>query len=636
MELTERDYFGLKFCHNENEVSHLKQPKQDVKHKRVSLYSQTIKISLINVIDFCFQRWLDPGKSVRKQWQKEQKNCSPSMPILEFRVKFYATDPSQLQEEYTRYQFFLQIKQDIWTGRLPASLHTACLLASFQVQCKYFSSKLNFMTVNISPLSAELGDFNPVEHTEGYLSNLQLLVDQNEETERQISELHKLHRGQLPNDAECNYLEHAKRLDQYGIDFHTATDSCNKEIKLGVSSIGLLVYQNNLRINTFSWSKMTKVSFKRKQFFIQLRRELSESYDTLLGFNMTTHKRAKILWQSCVEHHSFFRLQKPHRSSRFALSLGSRFRYSGRTELQAFQENKVRVKIAKTFVRSPSRRLLSTPENGTSESNGTSNGKITFRPLDKITVTDSKSPRKAWEKHENETENGFIDRSARFDSSIPPLLDSPPAYDSNENTNKLCEEGLVSIRLSADEQGRFGFNVKGGSDLQMPIFVSRVAPHTPAYSSKICENDQVVMINGRDVSNMTHEQVVTLIRNSRDVNGGHLRLIIKPNALEDGSIVEEPLYQYVPEDQSQFRNSQHSFMTGSSEVNLFQQSLLLLSDGIASGALFQQYEQLYRKNSDLTVTEAKKCENAIKNRYRDISPCKYKENLSFRLFEVML
>ena len=452
---------------------------------------------------------------------------------------------------------------------------------------------------------------------------MQLLVDQNEETERQISELHKLHRGQLPNDAECNYLEHAKRLDQYGIDFHNATDSSNKDIQLGVSSIGLLVYQNNLRINTFSWSKMTKVSFKRKEFFIQLRREPSESYDTLLGFNMSSHKRAKILWQSCVEHHSFFRLQKPHRSSRFALSLGSRFRYSGRTELQAYQENKFRVKMAKTFVRSPSRRALSSPVNGASESNGNSNGKILFRPHDKITVTESKSPRKAWEKHESDSENGFIDRSARFDSSVPPLFDSPPAYDSNENTSKLCEEGLVSIHLKADEQGRFGFNVKGGVDLQMPIFVSRVAPHTPAYSSKICENDQVVMINGRDVSSMTHEQVVSLIRNSRDINGGQLNLIIKPNALDEGLVVEEPLYQYVPEDQSQFRNSQHSFMTGSSEANLFQQSLLLLGDGIASGALFQQYEQLYRRNSDLAITEARKPENASKNRYRDISPCKF-------------
>lgn len=473
-----------------------------------------------------------------------------------------------------------------------------------------------------------MGDFNTLDHTEGYLNDLQLLVDQNEETERQISELHKLHRGQLPADAEYNYLEHAKRLDQYGIDFHPATDSSGKEIQLGVSSLGLMVYQCNLRVNTFSWSKMTKVSFKRKEFFIQLRREPSENYDTLLGFNLPSHKRAKILWQSCVEHHSFFRLQKPHRTNRFLpISLGSRFRYSGRTELQAVQESKVRVKMSKSFVRSPSRRTLASPIlNG--ESNGSSNGKISYTKArshdNKITVTDTSCvPRIAWEQPASDDDAGFLERSARFDASVPPMDDSPPAYGSSEDTNKLSEDGLVMIRLHADDQGRFGFNVKGGCDLQMPIFVSRVAPHTPAYNSKICENDQVLLINGRDVSKLTHDQVVNLIRNSRDLHGGQLTLVIKPNALEDGSLVEEPMYQYVPEDQSQFRNSQHSFLTGSSEANLFQQSLLLLSDGIASGALFQQYEQMYRRNSELAITEARKNENANKNRYRDISPCEY-------------
>ncbi|KAL7050192.1 hypothetical protein ACKWTF_003982 [Chironomus riparius] len=570
LEISERDYFGLKICKSE------------------------------------YERWLDPSKNFRKLWVKETKGHVGS-PTLEFRVKFFPADPSRLQE-YTRYQFYLQIKQDIWHGRLPVSLHTACLLASFQVQ-------------------SELGDFNAEENVEGYLSDLQLLVEQNEENERQISELHKLHRGQLPADAECNYLEHAKRLDQYGIDFHDATDSSGKEIKLGVSSIGLLVYSNELRINTFSWSKMTKVSFKRKEFFIQLRREPSESYDTLLGFNMASHKRAKILWQSCVEHHSFFRLQKPHRPNRFAL-LGSKFRYSGRTELQAVQESKDRIKLTKTFIRSPSRRTIGSPTlNGLSDSNGTSNGKLSFtknRSHDnKITVTDSKSPRKAWDQATagDSESSEIIDRSARFDSSVPAIFDSPPAYETSEITQKfLEEEGLVAIRLYADEQGHYGFNVKGGKNSDKHIFVSRVAHNTPAYNSKICENDQVIMINGRNVSNLKHDQVVSLIRNSRETNDGELNLIIKPNALEDASLVEEPLYQYVPEDQSQFRNSQHSFLTGSSEANLFPQSLLLLSDGIASGALFQQYEQLYRKNNDLAITEARKPDNASKNRYRDISP----------------
>lgn len=295
---------------------------------------------------------------------------------------------------------------------------------------------------NLLPLllAAELGDFNAVEHQPGYLSGLQLLAEQTPEAERKICELHKLHRGQLPADAEYNYLEHGKRLELYGIDLHKATDSNGKELQLGVSAVGLLVFQHALRINTFSWSKMVKVSFKRKDFFIQLRREPSESYDTLLGFGMTSHKHAKALWKSCVEHHSFFRLKRPHRLSRFLnISLGSKFYYSGRTELQAVQESKQRGRIHKVFVRSPSKRLLAAgqgvggggaggsyadgggQQNGTtgtgsgSDSTASHNGKPsastiltitkTSRPHDTSKVTSKQEdamPRKAWEQHSDE------------------------------------------------------------------------------------------------------------------------------------------------------------------------------------------------------------------------------------------
>lgn len=327
-----------------------------------------------------FQRWLDPNKAFRKQWPHKLPALPPpfahtsqtasiasntaavdsvpaQQPPFHFRVKFYVSDPSRLQEEYTRYQFYLQIKRDIWTGLLPCPVNTACLLASYTVQ-------------------AELGDYSAIDHgatagsgppTAGstsvsaaaHLAGMPLLREQTVEMERRIGELHKLHRGQLPADAEYNYLEHAKKLYMYGVDMHRATDSGGKDISLGVTSLGLVVYQNAVRMNVFSWSKMVKISFKRKDFFIQLRREPSENYDTLLGFGMFSHKRAKALWKSCVEHHSFFRLERPNRLPRFLpLSLGSRFYYSGRTEVQAVQESRQRAPISKVFMRSPSKRLL--------------------------------------------------------------------------------------------------------------------------------------------------------------------------------------------------------------------------------------------------------------------------------------
>ncbi|SPP84815.1 tyrosine-protein phosphatase non-receptor type 4 [Drosophila guanche] len=611
LELSERDYFGLLFPQKPGDVV----------------------------------RWVDAQKQFKKQCSSVTLD-NDAVPLLEFRVKFFVSDPSRLQEEFTRYQFYLQIKRNILLGKLPCSSNTQCLLASYTVQ-------------------SELGDFNAAEHQVGYLNGLQLLSEQTPEAERKVSELHKLHRGQLPADAEYNYLEHGKRLELYGIDLHKATDSSGKDLQLGVSAVGLLVFQHALRVNTFSWSKMVKVSFKRKDFFIQLRREPSENYDTLLGFGMISHKHAKALWKSCVEHHSFFRLKRPHRLSRFLnISLGSKFYYSGRTELQAVQESKQRGRIHKAFVRSPSKRLLAGggAAGGTSSSGGTPlmhsggsggsesaasqhNGKPsastiltitkTSRPHDnKVTSKEADSmPRKAWEQQSDEydiqLDVGFIEQcSRRFEAPSP----MPPAYSSGQHSPLLLPttiadavgqgqpdsgSDLITIRLLADEQGRYGFNVKGGVDLSLPVQVSKVVPHTPAdrCTPRVCEGDEVLMINGRDVHGLRHEQVVSMIRDCRHQSSGELLLTVRPQRSAPLLMEEEPLYQYVPE--SDEIGSHLNLLDGDA---LFTQSLLLLSDGLASGALLAQYELMYRKNPDLAITEARKAANAAKNRYRDISP----------------
>ena len=190
----------------------------------------------------------------------------------------------------------MQVKKDISEGRLNAPLTSTILLTSFVVQ-------------------STIGDYDPDTCSSAYLipyydlrkhsQNEQNL--ENEELDRRILELHKLHKGQSPGEAEMNFLEHAKRLEMYGIALHPGKDSQGRAIQLGVTCIGLVVFQNSIKMNTFSWSKIVKISFKRKQFFIQLRKELTESYDTLLGFNLANYRSCKNLWKSAVEHHSFFR-----------------------------------------------------------------------------------------------------------------------------------------------------------------------------------------------------------------------------------------------------------------------------------------------------------------------------------------
>merc|ERR1719422_2138954 len=660
-------------------------------------------------------------------------------------------DPSRLHEEYTRYHVYLQVKKDLVTGRLVAPVSTVCLLTSYAVQ-------------------STLGDFDPDSCRNGYLAPFRNLrthcpcpggaMPPTEELDRKVAELHKLHKGQSPAEAELNFLEHAKRLEMYGISLHPGKDSAGRDIPLGVTSNGLVVFQNCIKINTFSWTKIVKISFKRKQFFIQLRKEVTESYDTLLGFNLSSYRSCKNLWKSAVEHHSFFRLQSPKTPGRkfSLLGLSSKFRYSGRTEFQTVSEtaiasNQAKSRWERAFFRSPSRRvlrqtmpnlersrnILASPEHSSigsstissSVSNGhlkpgsenvkpTSGSRVSLAVRayesfnNRVQSLGVRSPRRAWG-DESDDEGGFLagtiprlrshapslppgipstgppssspstktrsptdlskppalfsfadDSSSERGNSEPPISQTshgrassePPSQastvrlssyippspastlqgtvtpvENGEHSDNPVEEvtsqddatsetsggsGIVTVTISPDTQGRFGFNVKGGADQGVPVIVSRVAAGTPAdkCEPRLSEGDQVVMINGRDVATMTHDQVVNFIRAAREPHSGQLVLSVRQNVYL-GEEVEEPVFQYVPEKILSPRLS--GLVAGQSQSPL-QQSMLLLEEGLQSGNINGQFEQLPRRNHNLTISECHLPDNAAKNRYKDISP----------------
>ncbi|KAF9805342.1 hypothetical protein SFRURICE_007585, partial [Spodoptera frugiperda] len=326
-------------------------------------------------------------------------------------------------------------------------------------------------------------------------------------------------------------------------------DYNGKDIFIGVTSIGIVVFQNNIRVNTFSWSKIVKISFKKKQFFIQLKREPSESYDTVLGFNMRSSRAAKALWRCSVERHGFFRLRAPRRRALLA-ALGALAGLAAptvpRTETMALEDARRSRSTNRSFV----------------------------------------------------SEGDFLERVLR----IP--LSYVDESESGSEGAESAECGGVKIRLEAGSDGLFGFNVRGGGTA--PVLVSRVASRTRL---QLQEGDQVISINGTDVDELTHEQVVQLIRNTRGV----LTLVVKPNAVyapEDPG-AEEPEACFVP-----------LFSEGDSrpEGDALEQSILLLGDGLASGNALKQYETLLRRLPDEPTNISKLPCNLNKNRYRDIAP----------------
>ncbi|KAF2988590.1 hypothetical protein EK904_007341 [Melospiza melodia maxima] len=540
-------------------------------------------------------------------------------------------------------------------------------------------------------LKTELGDYNHSENLPGYLSEYSFIPSQPQDFEKEIAKLHQQHIGLSPAEAEFNYLNTARTLELYGVELHYARDQSNNEIMIGVMSGGILIFKNRVRINTFQWLKIVKISFKCKQFFIQLRKELHESRETLLGFNMVNYRACKNLWKACVEHHTFFRLDRPlpPQKNFFAhyFTLGSKFRYCGRTEVQSVQYGKERANKDRVFARSPSKPLarkvmsgmdwevvsrnslsddrLETQSLPSRSPPGTPNHRNSaftqegarLRPssvghlVDHVVHT---SPSEVFVNHRSPSStqaNSIILESSpsqetpidgqppalppkqfkknswnqihhshsqqELDNHINETFDVPASPEKSTPNGGVPHDNLVMIRMKPDENGRFGFNVKGGYDQKMPVIVSRVAPGTPAdlCVPRLNEGDQVVLINGRDIAEHTHDQVVMFIKASCERHSGELVLLVRPNAVYDvveEKLESEPDFQYIPE---------KSPLDGvHQDDNALRESMIQLAEGLITGTVLAQFDQLYRKKPGMTMSCARLPQNISKNRYRDISP----------------
>ncbi|XP_061452214.1 protein 4.1 isoform X37 [Rhineura floridana] len=296
--------------------------------------------------------WLDAAKEIKKQVHGGPWNFT-------FNVKFYPPDPAQLTEDITRYYLCLQLRKDIITGRLPCSFATLALLGSYTIQ-------------------SELGDYDPDLHSTDYVSDFKLAPNQMKELEDKVMELHKTYRCMTPAQADLEFLENAKKLSMYGVDLHQAKDLEGVDITLGVCSSGLLVYKDKLRINRFPWPKVLKISYKRSSFFIKIRPGEHEQYESTIGFKLPSYRAAKKLWKVCVEHHTFFRLTSTEAipKSKF-LVLGSKFRYSGRTQAQTRQASALIDRPAPQFERTASKRASRSLDGAKRGSQ-----KIEFRPVE--------------------------------------------------------------------------------------------------------------------------------------------------------------------------------------------------------------------------------------------------------------
>ncbi|XP_044143820.1 protein 4.1-like isoform X8 [Bufo gargarizans] len=370
--------------------------------------------------------WIDAVKDIRKQVHGAPWDFT-------FNVKFYPPDPAQLTEDITRYFLCLQLRQDILSGRLPCSFATLALLGSYTVQ-------------------SEVGDYDEDLHGTDYVSEFKLSPNQTKDLEAKVAELHKSYRSMTPAQADLEFLENAKKLTMYGVDIHQAKDLEGVDIKLGVCSGGLMVFKDNLRINRFPWPKVLKISYKRSSFFIKIRPGEQEQYESTIGFKLPSYRAAKKLWKVCVEHHTFFRLTSTETIPKNRLlSLGSKFRYSGRTQAQTRHASALIDRPAPQFERTASKRATRSLD-GAAVATPERNARPVSAPViaqSQIVIQPARSREESSTKNEEKKPQDQVKepRSSPKEAKTPPQKNSSPTVNGDQAQQPAeKEEEIIRMR----------------------------------------------------------------------------------------------------------------------------------------------------------------------------------------------
>uniref|UniRef100_A0A672TUA5 Tyrosine-protein phosphatase n=1 Tax=Strigops habroptila TaxID=2489341 RepID=A0A672TUA5_STRHB len=571
-------------------------------------------------------RWLEPNKPIRKQL-KGGFPCT-----LRFRVRFFIPDPNTLQQEQTR---------------LSCPINSAVVLASYAVQ-------------------SQLGDYNASVHHSGYLSNYSFIPEQNKDFLTKVESLHEQHSGLKQSEAESCYINIARTLEFYGVELHSGRDLHNLDLMIGIASGGIAVYRKLICTSFYPWVNILKISFKRKKFFIQQRQKHNESREHIVAFNMLNYRACKNLWKSCVEHHTFFQAKKSLPHERKILShywtLGSRnpaksvnSQYCRKVIGGMVWNPSMRRSLSVEHLETkslPSRSPPLTPnwrsprlrheirkarhssvDNLTNEISYITETEDVFytykgSPTSKDSDSEFSQNRSPQRSKNNESPNGVgnISGSHLLEGVDKQFLEtcditkSSSIEDSSQyycDKNDLIEGDLLLVRIIPDEDGKFGFNLKGGVDQKMPLVVSRITPGSPADKCipKLIEGDQIVLINGRDISEHTHDQVVMFIKASRESHTRELALLVRRKVVKQ---FVEPK----SEDEADSHNLAESLLPICSEYggDTLEESMEQLKRGLEGGTVLIQFEQLYRKKPGLAVTCAKVPQNMDKNRYKDVLP----------------
>uniref|UniRef100_A0A672SFA1 protein-tyrosine-phosphatase n=1 Tax=Sinocyclocheilus grahami TaxID=75366 RepID=A0A672SFA1_SINGR len=497
-------------------------------------------------------KWLDPNKPFKKQL----KGSAPF--FLIFSVRFFISDPNSLQHEQTRY-----------ISLLKCPLSSAVVLASYSVQ-------------------SELGDYVP-ETPAGYLSQTHFLPDQDQEFLLKVESLHPQHKGLSQSEAELCYLNTARTLDLYGVELHHAQDVSNPALWVGITSGGVTIML---------------CFFPSFNCVVQ-----GELGHHVVSLSMPSSRACKNLWKSCVDHHTFYDRKPSHSASKLSSVPLYRKLIGEKMFNPAVRSNSVEHFETKSL---PSRSPPNTP-NWRSPRLRHDFRKPRPSSVDNLTnemsyVTESEDVFYTYRKTQEE---------GRTSGSWSHSDDITEEEDLHIWDKSVTADGdLLLVRISPDQDGKFGFNVKGGVDQKMPLAISHVNPASPAGRCvpPLMEGDQVLLINGRDISEHTHQQVVMFIKASRESHSKELALLVRRKGV---SLRAEPTLQL---GEGLTLPGEISPLSTQPSGETPEESMTRLEKGLVTGTLLLHFEKLYRKKEGMSMSFAKQSENMDKNRYKDVLP----------------
>ncbi|XP_073188749.1 tyrosine-protein phosphatase non-receptor type 3 isoform X4 [Lepidochelys kempii] len=612
-------------------------------------------------------RWLESSKPVRKQL-KGGFPCT-----IHFRVRFFIPDPNTLQQEQTRHLFFLQLKTDILEGRLLCPLNSAVVLASYAVQSQFgdYNSSVH--------LSGYLSNYCFIpDQNEDFLTKVESLHEQHsglKQSEAEscyinIARTLEFYGVELHSGRDLHNLDLMIGIASGGIAVYrkficTSFYPWMNILKISFKRKKFFIQQrqkhNESRehivafnmLNYRACKNLWKSCVEHHTFFqtkssLPHERKILSHYWTFGSRNPTksvnSHYCRKVIggmvWNPTmrrslsVEHLETKSL--PSRSPPVTPTWRSpRLRHEIRKPRHSSVDNLTNEIAYITETEDVFYTYKGSPTSKDSDSEFSQNRSPRRRS------SEQESPKNVLEN--SPTQNCLTHTSpvalsqspngvGNFSGSYP--LDGVDkqfleTYDNvtkgsltEDSSQYYCEKNevidgdLLLVRITPDEDGKFGFNLKGGVDQKMPLVVSRITPGSSADTCipKLNEGDQIVLINGRDISEHTHDQVVMFIKASRELHTRELALLVRRK-------VAKPLVETKSEDEADSQNFLESIIRTYSEYgDTLEESMEQLKKGLESGTVLIQFEQLYRKKPGLAVTCAKIPQNMDKNRYKDVLP----------------